>query len=200
MNVFTVTMVLSGAGLAQSPSLVNLDFGSGTLAGWHRYGDGFYLTTAKPRGPGLTLGICSGDRGKPGRKGLVHREFVLPLQTERIRFHAFAVCPAEGKNWQGNENLNVVLATAGKQVIPKRVLSEKGWQPSPFLSPRLNKRAREYSWDVSGYAGRAMQIVIGDQDKRPGCYVFLQPLSHRNPRQLRSTKLCKVYGSSGRRP
>jgi hypothetical protein len=98
--------------------------------------------------------------------------------------------------------LNVLLAAAGKRIVPKRVLTHKGWQPAPFLVPRLQGRAREYNWDVSDYAGRRVQIVIGDLDSRPGCHVFcsgfrIVPRTDKDNRSfssfmVRLTEACKM--------
>src|SRR5262249_2642877 len=49
----------------------NLDFHTGTLAGWE--GDGFVLAPAGRHGPSAGFAVCSSDRGPKGRKATLHR-------------------------------------------------------------------------------------------------------------------------------
>jgi hypothetical protein len=165
MNLLTLSLLVA---LGQTPeALPNLDFRSGKLTGWQ--GDGFYLTTADPRGPSLSLGVCSSDRGRRGRTGMLRYVFEVPETGGILRCSAYA---ALGKNCSPSDNLDVLVLARGKHPLQKYVLTDKGWQPSARLLPRLQGKAREYYWDLSAYAGQMVQIVLLDQDKRPGCHVF----------------------------
>jgi hypothetical protein len=167
-----VLFLLLGAAPPSENTLANLDFAAGTLAGWENQGDAFYITTAGRRGPSLACGVCSSDRGKPGRTGLLSRAILLPAGASEIHFRAYAVRAGAGHDWPGDARLDVLLLAPGKRIIPKQVLTRQGWQPAPLLLPRRNGRPGEYRWDVTAHAGRPVQIVIGDQDGRPGSHVF----------------------------
>src|SRR6516165_1886211 len=92
MKWLTLTLVLFSASPAAAESTVKLDFSSGTLDGWEKTGDAFYVTTARGRGPSRELGVCSSDRGSVGRAGLLRKQFVVPPGASEIRFWAYAVC------------------------------------------------------------------------------------------------------------
>ena len=74
MYYTALAMLAAGVLPAQAPAARNLDFHTGTLAGW--VGDGFYLTAGTSKGPGTTWGVCSSDAGKPGRQGLLRYIFL----------------------------------------------------------------------------------------------------------------------------
>jgi hypothetical protein len=167
MNAAALSVLLLGLAPAQAPALPNLDFSTGTLSGWH--GRGFYLTTADRRGPSLTLGVCSSDRGKRGRTGTLRYTFRVPPGAGLLRCSAFAGCR---KGHHPDERLDVLLLKEDSQPVPKQVLGPNGWQPARRLLPRQDGRAREYSWDLGGFVGRRLQIVLMDDDARPGCHLF----------------------------
>ena len=172
MSAIVLALFLCSPGPSAGTGLDNLDFRTGTLAGWEEHGNAFYVTTATGRGPSLACGVCSSDRGRPGRTGLLVRDLVIPPWAREIRFRAYAACPGAGKDWKGDEKLDVLLAAPAKQVVPKRVWTGTAWQTVPFLLPRLHGWPREYCWGVTGYAGRKVQIILGDEDPRPGCHIF----------------------------
>ena len=72
MNVAVLALLLCVPLGAQGPAPANLDFGSGTLAGWE--GEGFGVLRADD---GRTV-VYSGDDVAPGRKALLHRLLVVP--------------------------------------------------------------------------------------------------------------------------
>jgi hypothetical protein len=96
----------------------------------------------------------------------------VPPGAGQIHFSAFAARARAPEDWQGNENLDVILAAPGKRVLPKEVQTDKGWEPAAWLLPRLNQKPRQYRWDVSQYVGRTLQVVLGDQDESPGSHIF----------------------------
>jgi hypothetical protein len=152
---------------AQAPGTLNLDFHTGTLAGW--VGEGFYLTAGSPKGPGAALGVCSSDAGKHGRTGLLRHVFVIPRGTSRITFQAWA---AYGKNCPPDDRLDVLLLGVNNKIMPKLVRTSSGWVPATCLDPRTAGLGNEYSWNVSALAGQKVQIAIVDRDERPNCYVY----------------------------
>jgi hypothetical protein len=170
MNVLALAILALTANQSQDAELSSLDFGKGRLSGWETRGNAFYVTTASGRGPSLRCGVCSSDRGVKGRTGLLRKELIIPADAAQIRFHAYAARTGAEADWPGTEKLDVVLA-AGEQIIPKRVLTAEGWRSAPRLLPRLNGKPREYRWDVAAHPGRSVQIIIGDDDDRPGAYV-----------------------------
>jgi hypothetical protein len=172
MNLVALAMLVLAEGNVPKMAWPQLDFGKGNLFGWEVDGDAFYATTGNGRGPSLKCGVCSSDRGVKGRTGLLRREFVIPAGVSEIRFHAYAARAGAGKSWRGNEKLDVLLAAAGKRVIPKLVRTDEGWLAAAHLLPRFEGKPREYRWDVAAYSGRTVQIVIGDDDDRPGAYVY----------------------------
>src|SRR5436309_3294475 len=101
-------LLLTAAVVAEpAPPLDNLGFASGRLTHWE--GDGFRVGPADGNGPGLRMGVCSGDEGKGGRKALLHRAFVVPPGTGAIRFRAAAVRPP---GVEAGPTLDVVLESA----------------------------------------------------------------------------------------
>src|SRR4051812_49347186 len=74
---------------ADAAAADNLDFHTGTLAGWE--GDGFVIAPAARRGPTLDCAVCSSDRGPEGRKAMLHRTVTVPPGTGVLRFRAHAV-------------------------------------------------------------------------------------------------------------
>jgi hypothetical protein len=165
MNIAVLTTVLAALpGQGSGPA--NLDFHTGTLAGWR--GQGFYVTTADPRGPAVNLGVCSSDRGTTGHKAVLRCTFVVPAGGGLLRFHAFAASP---HGFPPDDRLDVRLVTDADEIIPKKVREKTGWAPVTGLLPRRDGRAREYSWDIAGLAGRRVQIILLDDDDRPGCYL-----------------------------
>jgi hypothetical protein len=152
---------------AQTPRQDNLDFHSGTLAGWR--GQGFYVTTADPRGPSVALGVCSSDRGVPGRQAALRYTFVVPAEAGRLCCRAFAVC---ARGFEPDHRLDVLLLTEQSEVVPKKVRGANGWEPAETLLPREGGQAREYAWELQGLGGHRVQILLKDEDDRPGCYLF----------------------------
>jgi hypothetical protein len=144
------------------PQPANLDFRQGSLTGWQ--GSGFALLA----GPKGQRQATSADAGMPGRKGVLRYVFTVPPGTGLIRFRASAVL-APGCEPDGN--LDVLLLAAGKRLIAKQVRSGSGWAPADILHPPQGGVAREYAWDVSALGGKKVQIVLLDQDGRPGCHV-----------------------------
>jgi hypothetical protein len=151
---------------ADAQAADNLDFHTGTLAGWE--GEGFVLAPVGRRGPTLECAVCSSDCGPAGRKAMIHRTITVPPGAGVIRFTAHAVlgakCPA-------NDNLDVVLLAAGKRVIPKQVRKGADWQTAASVLPAENGRGRDYVWDVRNYAGQALRIALIDEDKRRDCFL-----------------------------
>jgi Protein of unknown function (DUF1570) len=167
MPLAALTLLAAGLLPAQAPTTLNLDFHTGTLAGWT--GEGFYLSAGSPKGPGATWGVCSSDAGKSGRQGLLRYVFVIPDGTAKIRFSAWS---AYGKGCPPDDRLDVLLLGVNNKVIPKLVLTEGGWTPALGLDARTRGKPNEYSWNVTGLGGQKVQIAIVDRDERPGCYVY----------------------------
>jgi hypothetical protein len=166
MNL-ALALVLCGALPAQPPAEDNLDFHTGTLAGWE--GEGFTIAPATGRGPSLACGVTSCDRGKPGTAGFLHRTIVVPAAGGVLRFSAAAL---RRKGYDADNSLDVVLFGAGKRIIPKRVRVPYGWQEVKLLLTPDRGRPREYLWDLNPYAGQTLRVALIDEDKRPGCHVF----------------------------
>jgi hypothetical protein len=153
--------------VSANPQLENLNFASGTLKGWE--GEGFYVTSASRKSPGLASAVCSSDCGKEGRTGVLHRSFVVPPNAGAIRFRAYARL---GPDCADENKLDVLLFAAGRQVLPKKVRGASDWEPVAHLLPSRNGRPREYIWPVSNYVGQTLRLALVDEDKRPGCFVF----------------------------
>jgi len=167
MYFAALTLLAAGALPAQAPAAINLDFHTGTLAGW--VGEGFYLTAGTPKGPGAAWGVCSSDGAKAGRQGLLRHVFVIPEGTAKIRFTAWA---AYGKGCPPDDRLDVLLLGVGNKVVPKLVRTEGGWTPATGLETRAPGRVNEYAWNVTSLGGQKVQIAIVDRDDRPGCHVY----------------------------
>jgi hypothetical protein len=165
LNAVALTVMLGSLVAAQVPD--NLDFGTGTLAGW--WGHGFYVTTADHRGPSTRFGVCSSDRGKPGRTGTLRYTFVVPPGAAVLRCRAYAARPGR---LRPDDRLDVLLLTDRSDVVPKKVKGPGGWEPADVLLPPRDGRAREYCWDVSNLAGRRVQVLLVDEDARRGCHLF----------------------------
>ena len=140
----------------------NLDFRKGSLENWD--GEGFALV-----GPGVGAGVTSSDDQSPTGKGMIRFVLTIPPGAKKIEFKAYAA-HAEGS--EPDHRLDVLLAGAGKRVIPKTVKTAHGWRSTATLLSRWESKPREYAWDVAGLEGQRVQIVIVDQDERPGSYVF----------------------------
>ncbi len=171
MYALALTMLLGAAGPAQDAEVPDLSFRSGTLDGWETQGNAFYVTAARGDAD-KGRAVCSSDRGSIGRTGLLRKEFTVPAGARAIRFRAYAAWAGAAADWRGDARLDVLLAAAGKRIIPKSVKTARGWEKAPRVLPREDGPPREYRWDVAGLAGRRVQIVIGDDEKRPGCFLY----------------------------
>jgi hypothetical protein len=165
-------LLLCAALAAADPSPAdNLDFRTGTTAGWE--GSGFYVTTGTGKGPSFSCGVCSSDRGSKPAPAKLHRTFVVPPQggvlTCTAGAHLAPDCTLE------DNDLDVVLLAAGKRVIPKYVRVAGGWQKVGRLQRPDNGRPREYVWHLDNLAGETLRIALVDEDRRPGCYVWCSP-------------------------
>jgi hypothetical protein len=154
------------AGAPAAGDTDNLDFRTGTLAGWE--GDGFAPAPAGRHGPTMGFDVCSSDRGPKGHTGMLHRAVTVPPGTGVIRFTAHAV---RGKDCTLRDNLDVVLFAAGKRVIPKQVRKGAEWAPVGSVLPAENGRSHEYAWDVRDYIGQTLRIALLDEDDRRDCYL-----------------------------
>src|SRR5262245_54516684 len=172
MSFLALALLCGGTPASAGTGAANLDFATGTLAGWERQGDAFYVTTASARGPSLGCGVCTSDRGARGRTGVLRRNIRIPPGAGRLQFWGYAARAGAGINWPGDENLDAVLAAPGQRILPKEVWTDEGCQPALLLLPRQAGKPRRYSWDVAAYTGRTLQLVLGDQDDRPGSYLF----------------------------
>jgi hypothetical protein len=167
MNTAVLTTVVMSLMPAQASGPDNLDFRNGSLAGWR--GQGFYVTTANPRGPSTAMGVCSSDRGVLGREGTLRYTLLVPPAAVRLCCRAYAACAA---GFDPDDRLDVLLLTEQSKVVPKQVKGANGWAPAELLLPRLNRQAREYRWELEGLQGQRVQILLRDEDNRPGCHVF----------------------------
>lgn len=153
---FVVVMLLG-----QTPS--NLDFGQG-LQHWE--GTGFRVVALDSRKP-ETRGVSSAD-DKGRRKGMRRQVFVVPAKAQVLAFQAFA----DTEQGTNDGRLDVVLADENNQVLPRKVKVGASWSSSPRILPPFVGQPREYAWDVAGYGGKRMQIVLIDEDDRPGNYLY----------------------------
>jgi hypothetical protein len=167
MSAAAFAVLLTGLVPAQASPGDNLNFATGTLAGWRGYG--FYVTTADPRGPSTSLGVCSSDRGGRGRKGELRYTFVVPPGAAALQCNAYAFCR---RGLKPDDRLDIHVITAENHVLPRRVQAAAGWESAEVMLPRQNGKARAYSWDLSGLVGHKVQIVLRDDDDRPGCHLF----------------------------
>jgi hypothetical protein len=161
-----LALCLAAGAPAAAGNLDNLDFHTGTLAGWE--GDGFALAPGGRHGPTLGFAVCSSDRGPKGRTAMLHRTITVPPGAGVIRFTAHAV---RGKNCTLKDNLDVVLLAPGKRVIPKQVRKGGEWQPVATVLPGDKGRPREYVWDVRDYAGQTLRLALLDEDDRRDCFL-----------------------------
>jgi hypothetical protein len=144
----------------------NLDFHLGTPAHWQ--GDGFTPTSVGKAGPSLSWGVVSSDNGQRGRKGLLHRTFRVPPNVSAIRCRAAAVRP---RGVEAGPTLDVVLEATERRVVPRRVRTAKGYEPSEKLLPMQRGQLHDYEWNVEAFAGDYVRIALLDLDDRPGCYL-----------------------------
>jgi hypothetical protein len=144
----------------------NLDFAGGTLKGWE--GEGFYVTNASNKAPGLGFAACSSDRGPEGRTGSLHRTIVVPQNAGAIRFKASL---SFGRDCSDIGRIDVVLLSAGRNALAKKVRGANGWEPVKNLQPSSDGRPHEYIFPVSNYVGQTLRIALIDDDKRPGCHL-----------------------------
>jgi hypothetical protein len=144
----------------------NLDFHTGTLAGWE--GEGFVIAPAGRHGPTLACAVCSSDRGPEGRGAVLYRTVTIPPGAGVIHFTAHAV---RDKKCPPDDNLDVVLRAAGNRLISKRVRKGLDWLPVASVLPADNGRTREYVWDVRDRVGQTLRIGLIDEDRRRDCYL-----------------------------
>lgn len=149
---------------AQAP---NFDFRFGSLDGWE--GEGFYPAPGRGRGPSLKFGVTSSRPEDQAHTALMHLTFRAPNNAGVIRFQAHAV---RGKEQEPNPNLDVLLMTSDRQIIPKQVRTREGWTAVSRVLPSQMGRSQEYLWQISAYAGQVLRIVLIDEDKRPHCHLF----------------------------
>jgi hypothetical protein len=148
------------------PPLDNLAFSSGRLTHWE--GEGFRICPADGNGPGLRMGVCSGDNGKQGRKALLYRAFVVPPGTGAIRFRAAAVRPA---GVDGGPPVDVLLEIADRQLVAKRQRTAAGWRTAERVASTHDGRTEEYYFPVEHLANRWVRLILQDDDARPGCHL-----------------------------
>jgi hypothetical protein len=158
-------MLLCGPG-PSAAAADNLDFHTGTLAGWENRGKAFRLLGGK------VPAVTSSDRGGKGHAGILRFVFEVPPGTGEINFRAYAAMAGEDEWWPGDPKLNIVLAAAGKHIIPKQVKTKEGWKAASLLLPTEDGKPREYRWNVGSYVGRTVQIIIADQDRQVGSFVY----------------------------
>lgn len=158
-SAFLATLLVGGIGLGQTTKLENLDFAHRSLRGWD--GQGFVVT-------GLEAMVSSSETETKFTEGTIRHLITIPAGVAQIRFKAYVVL---GPECQPNGMLDIVLAGEGNHIVPRLIRTATGWSPSSRVLPRFQGKPREYAWDVSGLAGQLHQIVIADQDNRPGCYV-----------------------------
>jgi hypothetical protein len=155
--------LLVTASLSGQIATANLDFSKGSLADWE--GAGFQFV---PAGNDRPDGAWSRDAD--GGKGMIRFAFRIPENARQITFDAYA--EVAGDNEPDNR-LSVLLAGVDQKFLPRQVKTSAGtWSTSNrILLPWLGK-PRTYAWDVSAHQGKLMQIVLSDQDDRPGHYVW----------------------------
>src|SRR5262249_11835770 len=131
-------------------------------------GDGFYVTSATGRGPCLSMGVCSSDRGTPGRTGTLHRMVTVPPGAGVLRCTAHVV---RGKNQTATPDLNIVVFAAGKKILTRVAEVARECHESKDLQPAVKVKPREYVWRVSNLVGQNLRIALIDDDKRPVCHL-----------------------------
>jgi hypothetical protein len=147
---------------ASEPATPNLDFGSGTFSGWE--GNGFALVTTSGKESHRAYLVTSRET----TTSCLRRVLDLPASAHVIRFTGQAI---RGEGCPENAKLDVLLLENDGRPIAKQVRTVKGWLTAPTLLPGLNGQAREYIWPVAAYAGQRVQLLLVDQDDRPGCYL-----------------------------
>ena len=60
---------------------------------------------------------------------------------------------------------------ANHRQVPKLRRTADGWTKPSALLPLEAGISQQYCWDVQGEVGATLQIVLLDQDPRPGCHV-----------------------------
>jgi hypothetical protein len=153
--------VLALVMLGQTPR--NLDFSRG-LEQWE--GSGFHVVTLDATNA-EARGISSAD-AKGLRKGMRRQIFVVPPKAQVIAFRAFA----EVEQGANDGRLDIVLADENNQTLPRKVKVGASWSASPRILPPFVGQPREYAWDVAGHVGKRLQIVLIDEDDRPGNYLY----------------------------
>jgi hypothetical protein len=158
-------LLVAATFLGQASTPANLDFAKASLEGWD--GKGFAFVPAEGN---RTAGAWSKDEGAGGRKGMVRFAFTVPTGARQITFQAYA--DIAGDN-EPDQRLNVLLAGANNVPAPRVVKASNGsWTASNrILLPWLGK-PRTYAWDVVALQGKLAQIVLVDQDERPGHFVW----------------------------
>jgi hypothetical protein len=166
MNL-ALALLLCASLPAQPSATDNLDFHSGTLAGWE--GEGFYVAPANGNGPSRACGVCSSDGGNPTRAAYLHRTFVVPPGAGVLTCTAYAV---RDQDLAPAGDLDVFLLASGQRVLPKQVRTASGWKEAARILNRQDRKAREYVWHLEPYVGQTLRIALLDEDKRPGCHLF----------------------------
>jgi hypothetical protein len=166
MNL-ALALLLSASLPAQTSPTDNLDFHTGTLAGWE--GEGFYIAPANGNGPSRACGVCSSDGGNPGRTAYLHRTFVVPPGAGVLTCTAYA---DRGKALLPLGDLDVLLLASGQRIVPKQVRTAAGWKETSRILNRQERKAREYVWHLESYVGQTLRIALLDEDRRPGCHLF----------------------------
>jgi hypothetical protein len=160
--MYVAALQLACLGLVPTPQapLPNLDFQAGTQVHWQ--GDGFALRPGaqQPR-------LVTSDKA-PAGKAMLRYVFTVPQGAGRIYFRAHA---ALGPDCQADKRMNVYLLGAGHRQVPKLRHTANGWVTGNALLSAANGAGHLYCWDVSDEAGETLQIVLLDQDDRPGCHV-----------------------------
>ncbi len=151
---------------AEAPVNDNLDFHTGTLAGWE--GEGFAMAPVGRHGPTLQSAVCSSDRGVEGRKAMLHRTITIPTRAVVLRVSAYAV---REKSCLPTDKLDIALLAAGKRPIPKQVRKGHEWETVGSILSAENGKGREYVWDVRDYAGQTLRLALIDEDKRRDCFL-----------------------------
>ncbi len=100
---------------------------------------------------------------------MIRHVLTIPSGIVKIRFQAYAAL-AEGND--PDKRLDVVLAGADQRPLKKTVRTGAGWITAKQLLARWEGKPRDYEWNVADRAGQRMQIVILDQDDRPGSHVY----------------------------
>ena len=166
LSLTVLLCALEVAAPAAPTAAKNLDFASGTLAGWE--GEGFAIVPGPGGGPRLNFGVSSFDGDKPGRTGTIHRTFTVSARGGVLVCMA---CASRPKGVESDPNLDVLVLAAGKRIVPRSVHVAGGWKDSPRLLPRDRGKPRMYLWQLDAYAGQTLRVAVADDDSRPGCHV-----------------------------